>query len=53
MRVKLGRGELDSVPAGTAVAAVSRAANKLDVFAATFDGNIYTAAWDHFADSGQ
>jgi hypothetical protein len=39
--------------AGGGVTAVSRDANKLDVFAVGTDGGIYTAAWDANVSSGQ
>ena len=39
-------------PSGGTVTAVSRDANKLDIFLVSNDGNIYTAAWDHNVDSG-
>jgi murein DD-endopeptidase MepM/ murein hydrolase activator NlpD len=39
--------------AGSAVAAVSRAPLKLDVFVVGSNGNLYTAAWDHQAADGE
>ncbi len=38
---------------GSAVAAVSRHPNKLDVFIVSTDGNIYTAAWDQNVAQGK
>jgi hypothetical protein len=40
-------------PSGGTVTAVSRDPNKLDIFLVSNDGNIYTAAWDHFVDNGK
>lgn len=38
---------------GSAVGAVSRAPNKLDVFVVGNDGHVYTAAWDHNVAQGK
>jgi hypothetical protein len=35
-----------AIPAGGTITAVSRDANKLDVFLVSTDGGVYTAAWD-------
>lgn len=35
-----------AIPAGGAITAVSRDANKLDIFLVSTDGGVYTAAWD-------
>lgn len=40
-------------PPGATVMAVSRDANKLDVFVVGNDGHIYMAAWDHNIDAGK
>ena len=42
-----------SITPGSAVAAVSRHPNKLDIFIVSTDGRIYTAAWDHNVASGK
>ncbi len=42
-----------SIKPGSAVAAVSRHPNKLDVFITSTDGRIWTAAWDHNVASGK
>jgi hypothetical protein len=38
---------------GGTITAVSRDANKLDIFIVSIDGGIYTAAWDHLVANGQ
>jgi len=42
-----------AIKPGSAVAAVARDPNKLDVFIVSTDGNIWTAAWDHNVASGK
>jgi len=42
---KIGRTDLE-VPLCSTVTAVSRSANKLDVFVTGIDGRVYTAAWE-------
>ncbi len=42
-----------SAKTGSAVAAVSRASLKLDIFAVGSDNKLYTAAWDHHAADGE
>lgn len=42
-----------SIPAEGHVSAVSRDANKLDIFIVSTDGGIYTAAWDANFSNGQ
>jgi hypothetical protein len=42
-----------SAPPGSAVSAVSRDPNKLDVFVVGNDGHVYTAAWDHNVADGK
>jgi hypothetical protein len=42
-----------AVPAGGTISAVSRDANKLDIFTVSNDGEICTAAWDQNVASGQ
>ncbi|MGH8713743.1 MAG: hypothetical protein ACREYB_07035, partial [Casimicrobiaceae bacterium] len=41
-----------AIPAGGTITAVSRDANKLDVFLVSTDGGVYTAAWDQNVANG-
>ncbi|HEX7312955.1 MAG TPA: C1 family peptidase [Pyrinomonadaceae bacterium] len=42
-----------NIPVGGTITAVSRAANKLDIFIVSNDGGIYTAAWDQNVSNAQ
>jgi hypothetical protein len=42
-----------TAPPGSAISAVSRDPNKLDVFVVGNDGHVYTAAWDHNVSQGK
>jgi hypothetical protein len=42
-----------AIPPGGTVTAVSRDANKLDIFLVSTDGGVYTAAWDQHVSDGK